>query len=116
VTQPTTLPQAQRQKIASDYAQRKRSLENDQAAARARAAAEVTGLRRKWATTHDDIAKQLQEASARVAWRRADLDPKIAAMRKRSEALDWQRDFAKRELARYRRITYSRYLGRLVKG
>lgn len=115
-TQPTALPQAQRQKIASDYAQRKRSLENDQAAARARAAAEVTGLRRKWATAHDDIAKQLQEASARVAWRRADLDPKIAAVRKRSEALDWQRDFAKRELARYRRITYSRYLGRLVKG
>lgn len=116
VTQPTALPSAQRQLIASNYALRKRSLESDQAAARARMAAETSGVRRKWATTHDDIARQVKQASARVSARRADLDPKITAARRQWETLEWQRDFAKRELARYRRITYWRYLGRLVKG
>lgn len=115
-TQPTALPQAQRQKIADGYAKQKRAIENDQAAVRTWAGAEVDALRRKWAATQADLAKQLREANARVAMRRADIDPKIAIVRRQSEALNWQRDFAKRELARYRRITYARYLGRLVKG
>jgi hypothetical protein len=115
-TAPTALPQAQRQKIASSYLPQQRALENEQATARAKAGVEFNNLRRRWAMTHTDLAAQLREAQARVAFRRADLDPKIAILRQTTEDLDWQRDFAKRELNRYRRISYARYLGRLLKG
>jgi hypothetical protein len=112
--QPTALPTTQRQQITNSYAQQKRSLESAQADARVAASAEVYGVRRKWEMTHDDLARQLQDAISKVAFRRADLDWKIAALRKQAETLAWHRDYAKKELDRYRRIRYSRYLRRLV--
>ena len=115
-TQPTALPLEQRGAITDKYAQRLRSLENDQRAARARAATQQDAVRTKWATVHADIARELNDVTARFAQLRADQTPEIAAARERSGTADWQRDFAKRELARYRRIRYTRYLRKLVTG
>jgi hypothetical protein len=115
-TQPTALPPARRSAIADKYAQRLRSLENDQRTARAQAVTQQDAVRTKWATVHADIARELNDAIARFAQQRAEKAPEIVAARERSGAADWQRDFAKRELARYRRIRYTRYLRRLITG
>ena len=116
VTQPTALPRAQRQVIANRYAQRRQSLKNDQVAARGRASLEVTSLRNKWAATHSGIAQELRQATERLEALRTAPNPELAAARRQSETANWQRDFAKLELNRYRRIRYSRYLRRLVTG
>ena len=70
-------------------------------------------LRQKWARTQAHIAKDLSD-STRFARLHAEKAPKLAAARQQSETADWQRDFAKRELDRYRHITYPCYLRRLV--
>jgi hypothetical protein len=62
------------------------------------------------------IAKDLNDSTARFARLHAEKDPELAAARQQSETANWQRDFAKRELDRYRHITYPRYLRRLVTG
>lgn len=73
-------------------------------------------LPRKWARTQAHIAKDLNDSTTRFARLDAEKDPELAAARQQSETADWQRDFAKRELDRYRRITYPRRLRRLVAG
>ena len=115
-TQPTVLPRMQRQGIAYRYAQQKQFLKDSQAAARSRAAQELADLRRKWATVRSDITKELQETSKRLETLRTAPNPELAVARKRSETANWQRDFAKLELNRYRRIRYSHYLKRLIAG
>ena len=116
VTQPTALPRVQRQGIAYRYAQRRQSLKNDQVAARGRASLELTNVRNQWAVTHNGIAQELQQAKGRLEALRTAPNPELAAARKQSETANWQRDFAKLELNRYRRIRFSRYLKRLVTG
>jgi hypothetical protein len=46
----------------------------------------------------------------RFARLHAEKDPELAAARQQSETANWQRDFAERELDRYRHIAYPRYL------
>jgi hypothetical protein len=58
----------------------------------------------------------LNDSTTRFARLHAEKDPELAASRQQSETANWQRDFAKGELDRYRRITYPRYLRRLVTG
>ena len=116
VTQPTVLPRVQRQGIAYRYAQRRQSLKDDQVAVRGRASLELTNVRNKWRVTHNSIAQELQQAKERLEALRTAPNPELAAARKQSETANWQRDFAKLELNRYRRIRFSRYLRRLVTG
>jgi hypothetical protein len=116
MTQPTALPRGQRQGIAYRYAQRRQSLKDEQVAARGRASLELTNVRNQWAATHSGIAQELRQAKERLEALRTAPNPELAAARKRSETANWQRDFAKLELSRYRRIRYSRYLRRLVTG
>lgn len=114
--QPATLPWTQRQEIAQKYAQAKQSLENDLGIARIRATTEIMNLRQKWSTVQDELAMEIQETSARLATLRDELAPEITAARKQSATADWQRDFAKLEFARYRRIHYSHYVRKMVTG
>jgi hypothetical protein len=116
LTQPGTLPQAQANAISDKYAQQTRPLENAQHAARARATEQQAELRQKWARTQAHIAEGLNDSTTRFARLHAEKDPELAAARQQSETANWQRDFAKRELDRYRHITYPRYLRRLVTG
>jgi hypothetical protein len=115
-TQPTVLPLARRGAITDKYTQQLRVLENDQRTAQAQAVTEQDAVRRKWAKVQTDIAREVNEAIAHFARQRAEKAPEIAAARERSGTADWQRDFAKRELARYRRIRYAHYLRRLITG
>lgn len=115
-TQPMSLPPAQVSAISAKYAQQIRSLESDKETARARASMEKDDLRKKWAKTHAAIAKELTDEAARFARLRIEKNPGIASARQRVETANWQRDFAKRELNRYRRIRYVRYLKKLLTG
>ena len=105
-----------RQGIARRYAWQRDSLKADQVASRGRAALAQTDLRNKWAVTHSGIARELQQARQRLEKLRNAQVPDIVAARKQSETANWQRDFARLELNRYRRIRYSRYLKRLLTG
>jgi hypothetical protein len=116
LTMPTELPRMVRQGIARRYAWQKDSLKADQVASRGRAALAQTDLRNKWAVTHSGIARELRQARERLEKLRASQAPDIVAARKQSETANWQRDFAMLELNRYRRISYSRYLRRLLAG
>jgi hypothetical protein len=102
--------QAQANAISDKYAQQTRSLENAQHAARARANEQQAGLRQKWARTQARIATDLNDSTTRFARLHAEKDPELAAARQQSETANWQRDFAERELDRYRHIAYPRYL------
>jgi hypothetical protein len=93
-----------------------RSLKNAQHDARARATEQQAELRQKRARTQAHIAKDLNDSTTGFARLHAEKDPELAAVRHQSETANWQRDFAKRELDRYRHITYPRYLRRLVTG
>ncbi len=73
-------------------------------------------LQQKWAGTQAHIAKDLNDSTTRFARLHAEKDPELAAARQQSETANWRRDFVKRELDRYRHITYPRYLRRLVTG
>lgn len=116
LTQPTVLPRLQRQGIANRYANQRQSLKNDQTASRGRAALDLTDVRNRWVATQASIAKELQQARERLETLRTAQDPEMAIARKKSETANWQRDFAKLELNRYRRIRYSHYLKRLLTG
>jgi hypothetical protein len=114
--QPTVLPRAQQSMIADRHAQQTRSLENDKQVARRQAAEQRETLRKKWAATHTEIEQELNDVTARFAQLRAEKDTEIAAARQHAETAVWRRDFAQRELDRYRNIRYRRYLKRLVRG
>jgi hypothetical protein len=84
--------------------------------ARARATEQQAELRQRWARTQAHIAKDLNDSTTRFGRLHAEKDPELAAARQLSETANWQRDFAKRELDRYRHMTYPGYLRRLVTG
>jgi len=115
-TQPGALPQAQADAIADKYAQQTRSIAVAQQAARVRAVAEQETLHKKWAQVQVDIANELTDAAARFAGLRAEKEAELATARQQSGTADWKRDYAKREQDRYRRISYQRYLWRMVTG
>lgn len=116
LTQPTALPKAEHDAIYARYAQNTQSLVNDQAAARARAAAKKDELHQKWARIQADIAREQHNTSARFARLRAEREPELAAARQQAATTEWRRDFAKRQLDSYRLIRYRRYLRKMITG
>jgi hypothetical protein len=115
-TQPTVLPRTQQSAIADKYAQQTRSPENDKRVARGQAEEQRETLRKKWAAKRIEIEQAFNGVTVRFAQLRAEKDTEIAAARQNAETASWRRDFAQRELGRYRSIRYRHYLVRLVKG
>lgn len=115
-TWPTALPRAQKAAITDGYAQQKRSLENKKQVTRRQAAEQRETLRKKWAAKHTEVEQELNSVTARFAQLRAEKDTAIATARQHAETAIWRRDFARRELDRYRSIRYRHYVKRLVRG
>jgi hypothetical protein len=115
-TRPTGLPRARESAITDRYAQQKRSLENKKQVTRRQAAEQRETLRKKWAAKHMEVEQELNGVTARFAQLRAEKDTEIATARQHAETAIWRRDFAQRELDRYRSIRYRHYLRRLVRG
>jgi hypothetical protein len=115
-TQPAALPTAQRTVIDNRYAQQMKALADRQNAARTQALAEQAKLRQKWAKAQADITSGLNDANQRFARLRAEKEPELAAARQQAGTAEWKRDFARRELDRYREIRYRRYLQKMITG
>jgi hypothetical protein len=115
-SQPKILPKAQLDAISFKYAQQIGSLANDRQSARIRAEVQNNELRAKWTKTRTEIATELSVATERSARLHAEKKSELAAARRGASNSEWQRDFAKRELDRYDRIRYRRYLWRLIIG
>jgi hypothetical protein len=115
-SQPGALPTAQRTVIDNRYAQQMKLLNDRQNAARPEAAAEQDRIRQKWAKAQADITSDLDDANKLFARLRAEKEPELATARQQAGAAEWKRDFAKRELDRYRKIRYRRYLHKMITG
>jgi hypothetical protein len=116
IDQPTTLSQVLLDAMSEKYSQRRQSLVDNQQAARVKADAQKRELRTKWAQSQAEIAKELSDATARLTQLRAEKEPMVVAARQDAGNANWQRDFAKRELDRYQRIRYRRYVRKLLTG
>lgn len=114
--QPVTLPKAQHDAILAKFAQQMESLKNDKEAARLQAGKEKDELRRKCRKAQEEATKQLGDEVTRLTGLRSGQDASLIVARKQADTAALQRDYARRDLDRYRRIRYRRYLRRLVTG
>lgn len=116
LTQPTSLPKPQRDAILDKYAQKRKSFESTKQAASVQVAKQKAEVKQKWDKSHHEIAKELSKGVARLTCLRTDKEASLTHARKEADTATLQRDYARRELARYRRIRYRRYLRRMVTG
>jgi hypothetical protein len=113
-SQPATLPADVARTISARYAQQRHTLADQQNAADAQHAYQQGQVAQKWAPIHAGFSAELAAKHQQAAGDRAKLDGEISAARKQANAVNWQRDLTERQLAAYRKVSYLRYLAKII--